>query len=194
MEDLAARILFQKLSREAIQLVQGSTKLASVLQGNTPMLPPERTRQVRIWVARLLARCGFFHHARRLLASAELRSATDYLFGGYFEMAFGDLAAALPHFTQARKLDPHGPWTVGSYFHVLGHAGQADEALDGLTQIQKAHPVWDERGWTTVRLGETLRLLGRTQEALLLLRGKLESLEANPPPPIFGILRACLLA
>jgi hypothetical protein len=182
MEALLDGILAQDICREALRQIEASPKLALLLQGRPSVIEPERARRIRIWVARAMLRAGFFSHARKLLRDTRLVHSPDYKFAGVFEMAFGDLGAALGHFSQAMRLAPSNIGARGSYLHALAHAGDPKAAWLGLEKLLEEHPKSDERGWLTARIGDCLHLLGRDAEAHDRLLGKLNELERAPPP------------
>jgi len=181
MEELLHQVLSRELSREAIRQIKNSVLLSSVSSGRISLLDNDRKRQIRIWLARMLGRSGYYRHGSKLLSTTELRTASDHLLAGWFDMAFGDLDRAVSAFALAWKLDPKNKASHVSYLHALGHAGDPEHGLAGLKQLLDEDPDLDARGLMTVRMGELLRIAGRSAEGLQLIQERLSELEREPP-------------
>ena len=181
LEELLHQVLSRELSREAIRQIENSVLLSSVDSGRLSLLDNDRKRQIRIWLARMLGRSGYYRHGSKLLSTTELKTASDHLLAGWFDMAFGDLDRAISAFALAWKLDPKNKAAHASYLHALGHAGDPEQGFAGLKQLNQQDPELDARGLMTVRMGELLRVAGRPAEGFRLIQERLSRLEGEPP-------------
>ena len=174
---LVDRVMVFELARDAVRCFESKPKLCSALLEGSQAISPERKNTIRIAYARFLLRAGFYLQARRIIKSAQPKTAADYTLSGIVSMAFGEIGRALKPFKVAHELNPEDAPMAVSYYFALGHAGGALEAVGKLEKILREKAGEDREGFISARLAECLRLDGRPADAKVVLMRALERLQ-----------------